>query len=116
MSVADIIVVAGIVLAVGVISYPLLKRMRGGEDCCGNAQVRVRQKRLRRPAGKYTLSIEGMHCRNCAKRVTEAVNEIDGLACRVNLEKKEAVIFYRDTPRKEEVIRRLGGLNYLANG
>jgi len=38
------------------------------------------------------VKIEGMTCENCANRVEWAINDIDGLAAKVNLKKKEAVV------------------------
>ena len=114
MKTADIIVMLLMALVVFAVCLPLIRRMRAREDCCGNQQIRVRRKRLKNPAGKYTLRIEGMHCQNCKKRVTEAVNEMEGLSCRVSLEKNEAVIFYEKSPMKEAVIKRLGELNFAA--
>lgn len=59
--------------------------MRAKEDCCGNERIKVRRKRLKKIAGKYRLTVEGMHCRNCEKRVTEAINEMNFLAYGKNL-------------------------------
>ena len=39
-----------------------------------------------------TIKIEGMSCNHCAMRVTKALNDIDGLNAKVNLEKQEASI------------------------
>lgn len=66
------------------------------------------------PVGSYKLSIDGMHCQNCVKRITEAVNNIDGLSCRVSLEKKEEVISYEEKPMTDEVIKLLGEMDFLA--
>ncbi|MBQ9608010.1 MAG: heavy-metal-associated domain-containing protein [Lachnospiraceae bacterium] len=55
-----------------------------------------------------------MHCKNCEKRITEAINNIEGLACKVSLEKKEAVVSYEEEPMKEAVIKLLGDMDFLA--
>ncbi len=42
---------------------------------------------------KKVINIEGMHCNHCVKKVTEALESIDGVSkVKVNLAKKEAVI------------------------
>lgn len=42
---------------------------------------------------KKVINIEGMHCDHCVKRVTDALNSIEGVdKVKVNLAKKEAVI------------------------
>ena len=63
---------------------------------------------LERPGGKYgkiegpklrerTVHIEGMHCQNCKNRIEKHVNELDGVICKVKLNKKIAVVsLYKD--------------------
>lgn len=42
---------------------------------------------------KKVINIEGMHCDHCAKKVTEALESIEGVSkVKVNLSKKEALI------------------------
>ena len=42
---------------------------------------------------KKVINIEGMHCDHCVKRVTDALNSIEGVdKVKVNLAKKEVVI------------------------
>ncbi len=114
MNMANIAVTGLIILLVAFICMPLIKRVKSREDCCGNERVKVSKKRLKNPVGKYTLTVDGMHCKNCEKRVTEAINGIEGLAAKVSLERREAVISYEKAPMKEEVIKRLGELNFIA--
>ncbi len=42
---------------------------------------------------KKVINIEGMHCDHCVKKVTEALENIEGVSkVKVNLAKKEAII------------------------
>ena len=41
---------------------------------------------------KKTIKIEGMSCSHCSGRVEKALNEIDGVSAKVNLEKKTAEV------------------------
>jgi len=75
---------------------------------------KIKKKKIHKPIGSYKLSVEGMHCMNCAKGITDAVNQLDGLSCRVSLEKKEVYIQYEDKPKKIEVIKLLGDMDFLA--
>ena len=44
------------------------------------------------------IKIEGMHCDNCAKRVKESLEKIEGVkSVKVNLNGKNATIKYKDT-------------------
>lgn len=41
---------------------------------------------------KKVIEINGMHCPKCAARVENALNAIDGVTVKVNLDKKTAVV------------------------
>lgn len=44
-------------------------------------------------SNKKTISIEGMHCEHCAKKVESTLKSIEGVdKVKVNLSKKEAII------------------------
>lgn len=47
------------IFAAMVLSY--VKKLRRGENCCGTRNVKVKKKRLRKPAGTFMLEVEGMH-------------------------------------------------------
>lgn len=114
MSSADIVIILFICVAVVIICMPLVKRLGSKETCCGTKKVKISHKRLKHAAGTYKLHIEGMHCRNCERQITEAINNIEGLSCRVSLEKSEAIVSYEKDLRCDEVIDLLGGLGFLA--
>ena len=61
-------------------------------------------KRLTSPVGKLTVKIDGMRCESCRRRVTAAINAIDGAAARVNLERQEAVVSFERQLTDEEII------------
>lgn len=45
-------------------------------------------------SNKKTLTIEGMHCEHCAKKVENTLKNIEGIdKVKVNLSKKEATIY-----------------------
>lgn len=71
------------------------KHFKGG-GCCGSGSTVIRSgKTLTEPKlGEKTMVIEGMHCENCEIRVENALNRLDGVACKVNWKKKTAVISY----------------------
>ncbi len=114
MNPANIITIIGICIVILLITLPIMKRIRSKETCCGTEKVKVHHKKLRQVSGSYKLHIDGMHCKNCEKRVTEAINAIEGLAGRVSLGKQEAVVEYETEPMEDEVVRRLGDMDFLA--
>ena len=65
-----------------------VKHMKGEGDCCGGPKEKLRE---------LTVHIEGMHCQNCKNRIEKHVNELDGVICKVKLNKKIAVVsLYKD--------------------
>lgn len=93
------------IFAAMVLSY--VKKLRRGENCCGTRNVKVKKKRLRKPAGTFMLEVEGMHCENCLRTVTEAVNGLEGYAAKVDILTKECRVSYENGPDIEEVIGRI---------
>ena len=58
-------------------------------------QIFLDDKELKNPViGKKIVHIEGMTCEHCVQSVKKALNEIEGVSARVDLQKKEAVVSY----------------------
>lgn len=85
-----IIVIIVVVLLVGFNSTR--KHFKGQGDCCGGGGTYVSKKKLEKVVAKKTFIVEGMTCENCKARVERTINDMDGLAAKVNLKKKEAVV------------------------
>ena len=75
-----------------------VKHMKGEADCCGGPKEKVPKKKMDGPKlRELTVHIEGMHCQNCKNRIEKHVNELDGVICKVKLNKKIAVVsLYKD--------------------
>ena len=75
-----------------------VKHMKGEGDCCGGPKEQVPKKKMDGPKlRELTVHIEGMHCQNCKNRIEKHVNELDGVICKVKLNKKIAVVsLYKD--------------------
>lgn len=91
----DAIIVAILVIIIVVALLHAKKHFKGG-GCCGSGSNTIRsKKKLTAPKlGEKHLVIEGMHCENCAIRVENALNRLDGVVCKVNLRKNTAVVSY----------------------
>lgn len=85
-----------ILAAVGLVALRgAIKRIAHG--CCGTSGPKLRRIKVDdRDRSHYPhearLSIEGMSCQNCAFRVENALNSMDGIWATVNLGKKIALI------------------------
>lgn len=87
--VANIVIVAVIVIAATLVFRGYIAR--GGKgDCCGGADVvRTRgpkDKDASHYAHAYDVKVDGMSCDACAKRVANAFNALDGTMAEVSLE------------------------------
>ena len=93
---ANVIVVAVVIVLLGFALKGTLKHLKGESPCCGGGDtIIIEDKKLDGPViGKKTVKISGMHCDHCVRAVTEAINKIDGASAKVNLKKKEAVVSY----------------------
>lgn len=108
----NIIIVSIIVILTAAALLRAQKHFSGG-GCCGGGSNTIRaHKKLTEPIiEKKTITVEGMHCKNCEIRVENAVNRIDGVVCRVNLRKKTAIVSYsKEVPDSvlKEAVERLG--------
>ncbi len=88
----DFIIVAilALLLVIGISST--VKHFKGKSSCCGGGNTYISKKKLKKVIAKKSFIVEGMTCENCEARVTRAINDIDGLAAKVNLKKKEVVV------------------------
>ena len=80
-----------------------VKHMKGEGDCCGGPKEKVPKKKVPKKKmdgpklRELTVHIEGMHCQNFKNRIEKHVNELDGVICKVKLNKKIAVVsLYKD--------------------
>lgn len=105
-----IIGILAVVLVLGVVHAR--KHFRGG-GCCGSGSNTIRSKKtLTEPVlGRFTMTVEGMHCENCQARVENALNRLDGVACKVNLRRKTAEVSFSRPFAQEEargIVEKLG--------
>lgn len=92
----DIIIVALIVVAMFFAGKRALKQFKGEETCCGSTNNVISKDKVLEGniIGKKVVKIKGMHCENCASKVKNAINTIDGASAIVNLSKNEAIVSY----------------------
>ena len=67
-----------------------IKHFKGEGPCCGggsgNLPGEITEKKLSGTImGKKTINIEGMHCENCVKSVTKAINQLEGASAKVSI-------------------------------
>lgn len=93
----NIIVIAILVIIVFFAVKSSAAHFRGEGGCCGgggDTQPVPVKKLDGEKKGEVTIHIDGMHCNNCVRTVTKAINSIEGASAVVNLKKKTATISY----------------------
>lgn len=88
--------IIGILLVLLVMALLRAKKHFKGGGCCGSGSTTIRDKKVFSgpKLGQKTMTIAGMHCENCEIRVENALNRLDGVACKVSHKKKTAVVEY----------------------
>lgn len=98
-------IIIGMIAVIVVIAFiSSIKHFKGEGVCCGGGGYKPKRKKL--SGVKYTkkFKVGGMHCEHCKNRVEEAVNDIKGVAGRVDLKKGELTVSYaEDAP--DEIIK-----------
>ncbi|MBQ8407440.1 MAG: heavy-metal-associated domain-containing protein [Clostridia bacterium] len=107
-----IIGIIAVIVVIGVLYT--VKHFKGEGGCCGGGSYKPKRKKL--SGVKYTkiFKVGGMHCEHCKRRVEEAVNDIKGVAGRVDLKKGELTVFYAEDVSDEIVKAKLERAGYTA--
>lgn len=94
------VIILGILLMILLGAIVTLVRRAGRKGCCGSSgDYKPRKKKLKNVIATKVFVVDGMHCEKCAGRVTEAVNDIPGVAGVVDLKKGLVTVSYeRDVP------------------
>lgn len=69
-----------------------IHHFKGKSGCCGGGSTYISKKKLKKIIATKTFTVDGMTCENCVARVLRYVNDIDGVAGKVNLRKKELIV------------------------
>lgn len=92
---ATIIII--VILAIIIIAVAANYKKKLSQGCCGAGtdtveKVKTDDKNAEDYPYEYTLSIEGMTCKNCAARIENKFNQTEGYFAKVNLKKNSACI------------------------
>ena len=108
-----IIIIILVAAAVAGIFYAV-RHFAGKSGCCGSGDLKIKKKKLSHVAYKRTFKVTGMHCRHCKGRVEEVVNDIKGVAGRVNLKKGILTVSYETDVDDSEILTALTCAGYEA--
>jgi len=75
-----------------------------------------KKKKLKNILYTKTFKVEGMHCEHCKNRVEEVVNDIQNLACRVDLKKGELTVAYAEEVEDSRITSAIEKAGYTVTG
>lgn len=100
---ATIVIVAALCVLVGWGAWTMVQRSRKGSACCGEheaavARTGVRDRNASHYAHEVRLEIGGMTCDNCARKVENALNALEGTWATVKIADHTARVRTRAQP------------------
>ena len=107
--------ILAVILALAINSVK--KRILYGSSCCGThdplpKKIRVADKNASHYPYTYMLTVDGMHCSNCVRRVENALNALDGVWATVNLADKSALVRAKIPLVEKELSQIVAGAGY----
>lgn len=107
MIVNIVLVVLIILIALGGVRA-FVKRAKG-ESCCGGGATDVKIEPADKDKNNYKyvaqVGLNGMHCKNCAAKIQNKLNSLDGTWAKVNFAKNSAEVLLKQN-NQEEAIRK----------
>ena len=117
MNVQNVLIVLILIVIIALAVYGTVKRIRFGSPCCGTKEaparkVKVRDRNKAHYPYRYVLSIDGMHCSNCARRIENAFNKTEGRWAVADLGRKELKLLSKQEERESELISLTAAAGY----
>ena len=99
--------------------WAALRRAKKGGGCCGDRAEAVPKAPVAdRNKAHYPYAVEmkigGMTCENCARRVENALNALDGVWARVRLDGGEAQVLCKAPPEEQALRQAVAQAGYAA--
>ena len=105
-----IIGIIAVIVVIGIIYT--VKHFKGEGGCCGGGSYKPKKKKLSKVLYQKTFKVDGMHCDHCKNRVEEVVNDIKGVAGKVDLKKVELTVSYAEDVADEIIVVRITKAGY----
>ena len=113
------ILIAALLILVFVYAiYSYVRKLRQGGGCCGGHEpaekkVKVAARDTRHYPYTVTLTVDGMTCGNCVRRVENALNRLDGVWAEVDLGARRATVRTKQRPDEAALRQAVRGAGYL---
>ena len=109
----DNYIIIGVIALIALVAIGTIVKRKGRKGCCGSgSDYKPRKKKLKNVIATKTFKVDGMHCEKCSNRVTEAVNDIPGVAGVVNLKKGIVTVSYEQEVPDEQIKAKIERVGY----
>lgn len=112
-----VILLAG---AIGFAAWRAARKLNKGGGCCGEHETVVLEPVKDKNRAHYpyhvTLEIGGMTCDNCARRVANALNALEGTWATVHIDTKTADVRLKAEPDDDALRRAVADAGYVVLG
>ena len=104
----DNYIIIGVIAVIVLVAIGTIVKRKGRKGCCGSgSDYKPRKKKLKNVITTKVFVVDGMHCEKCSNRVTEAINDIPGVAGVVNLKKGIVTVSYEQEVSDEYIKDRI---------
>ena len=115
----DILIIIAVAAMIGLAIWLNLRKKKKGSSCCGDIAPSERSDSARDKNKSHypfgtELVIEGMICENCAKKVENALNSLDGVYAKVDLSSSRARILTKAPADEKALISAVARAGYTA--
>ncbi len=112
------IVTAVLIVIVICAIYSTIKRIRFGSSCCGektppDKKIRVKDRNKNNYPFRYVISVDGMHCANCARRIENAFNATGGRWAKADISKKEVELLSKSEETERNISDIVSSAGYV---
>ena len=104
----NVIITVVLIVIIALAVYNTIRRIRYGSSCCGERdpaekKIKVADTNIHNYPYTYTLQIDGMHCANCARRIENALNRLEGRWATADVGKKEVLLRSKSEESESEL-------------
>ena len=89
------ITLIAVIAVITIAAIGTLVKRSGRRGCCSSgSNYKPRKKKLKNIIASKEFVVDGMHCEKCSSRVTEIINDFQGVSGTVNLKKGIVTVSY----------------------
>lgn len=101
------VIILMVIIAIAV--HGTVKRIRFGSSCCGTKEpapkkVKVKDRSKAHYPYRYILSVDGMHCSNCARRIENTFNQTEGRWAVADVGQKKLTLLSKHEEQESDLI------------